>query len=85
MKLILAACNAATSAALPQLQEELRVPVVGVITPEAHAAVQATRNRRVGLMATQATVEAGRYARARAHARRRARSSSPWPARAWCR
>src|SRR5213594_4223218 len=62
VKLILAACNAATSAALPQLQEELAVPVVGVITPEAHAAVQATRNRRVGLLATQATVEAGRYA-----------------------
>jgi glutamate racemase len=62
VKLILAACNAATSAALPQLQEELRVPVVGVITPEAHAAVQATRNRRVGLMATQATVESKRYA-----------------------
>ncbi len=62
VKLILAACNAATSAALPQLQEELELPVVGVITPEAHAAVQATRNRRVGLMATQATVEAGRYA-----------------------
>jgi glutamate racemase len=62
VKLILAACNAATSAALPQLQEELAVPVVGVITPEAHAAVQATRNRRVGLMATQATVDSGRYA-----------------------
>jgi glutamate racemase len=61
VKLLLAACNAATSAALPQLQEELEVPVVGVITPEAHAAVQATRNRRVGLLATQATVEAGRY------------------------
>src|ERR1700751_1495246 len=62
VKLILVACNAATSAALPQLQEELTVPVVGVITPEAHAAVQATRNRRVGLLATAATVEAGRYA-----------------------
>src|SRR5262245_1188620 len=62
VKLILAACNAATSAALPQLQEELALPVVGVITPEAHAAVQATRNRLVGLMATQATVDAGRYA-----------------------
>src|SRR5262245_7469129 len=62
VKLILAACNAATSAALPQLQEKLTVPVVGVITPEAHAAVQATRNRRVGLLATQATVDAGRYA-----------------------
>jgi glutamate racemase len=63
VKLIVVACNAATSAALPQLQEELTVPVLGVITPEAHAAVQATRNRRVGLLATQLTVEAGRYAR----------------------
>jgi glutamate racemase len=62
MKLIVAACNAATSAALPQLQERLAVPIVGVITPEAHAAVQATRNRRIGLLATEATVKAGRYA-----------------------
>src|ERR671914_2864873 len=62
MKLIVAACNAATSAALPQLQERLAVPLVGVITPEAHAAVQATRNRRIGLLATEATVRAGRYA-----------------------
>src|SRR6266516_1611576 len=61
VKLILVACNAATSAALPELQSELTVPVVGVITPEAHAAVQATRNRRIGVLATQATVSAGRY------------------------
>jgi glutamate racemase len=61
VKLILVACNAATSAALPDLQARLQVPVVGVIAPEAHAAVQATRNRRIGLLATQATVSAGRY------------------------
>src|SRR3989454_6384481 len=61
VKLILVACNAATSAALPRLQEELTVPVVGVITPEAHTAVQTTRNGRVGLLATEATVSAGRY------------------------
>ena len=42
VKMIVAACNTATSAALPELQEGLAVPVVGVITPEAHAAVQAT-------------------------------------------
>src|SRR4051794_10114086 len=63
VKLIVVACNTATSAALPQLQEELSVPVIGVITPEAHAAVQATRNRRIGLLATQLTGNAGRYAR----------------------
>jgi glutamate racemase len=62
VKLIVVACNAATSAALPALQEELAVPVVGVIAPEAAAAVRATRNRRIGLLATQATVTAGRYA-----------------------
>jgi len=61
VKLIVAACNSATSAALPELQERLSVPIVGVITPEAHAAVQATRNRRIGLMATEATVSSGRY------------------------
>ena len=62
VKVILVACNAATSAALPELQERMQVPVVGVITPEAHAAVQTTRNRRLGLLATEATVAAGRYA-----------------------
>ena len=62
VKLIVAACNAATAAALPLLQERLAVPVVGVLAPEAHAAVQATRNRRVGLLATEATVRSGRYA-----------------------
>jgi glutamate racemase len=62
VKLIVAACNSATSAALPELQEELELPVLGVLTPEAHTAVQATRNRRIGLLATQATVAAGRYA-----------------------
>jgi glutamate racemase len=61
VKLIVVACNAATSAALPDLQASLEVPVVGVIAPEAAAAVRATRNRRIGLLATQATVGAGRY------------------------
>ena len=61
VKLIVAACNSATSAALPALQEQLSVPIVGVINPEAHAAVQATRNRRIGLLATEATVASGRY------------------------
>jgi glutamate racemase len=62
VKLILVACNAATSAAFPGWQEPLPLQGGGGITPEAHAAVQATRNRRIGLMATEATVAAGRYA-----------------------
>jgi glutamate racemase len=61
VKLIVVACNTATSAALPQLQSALAAPVIGVLAPEAHAAVQATRNRRVGLLATEGTIASGRY------------------------
>ncbi len=62
VKLIVSACNSATAAALPALQQSLAVPVVGVLAPEAHAAVQASRNRRIGVLATEATVASGRYA-----------------------
>jgi glutamate racemase len=62
VKLVVAACNSATAAALPDLQRTLAVPIVGVIAPEAHAAVLATRNRRIGLLATEATVASDRYA-----------------------
>jgi glutamate racemase len=65
-KLVVVACNAATSAALPSLRRELdgRVPVVGVVGPESRLAVQATRNGRIGLIATPATVASGAYERA---------------------
>jgi glutamate racemase len=61
VKLIVAACNSATAAALPVLQERLAIPVVGVLVPEARAAVQVTRSRRVGVLATEATVASRRY------------------------
>jgi glutamate racemase len=69
-KLLVVACNSATAAALPALREELerRVPVVGVVRPESRLAAAATRNGRVGLIATPATVESGAYARALAEA-----------------
>jgi glutamate racemase len=61
VKLVVVACNSATAAALAELQRTLAVPVVGVLQPEAHAAALATRNRVVGLLATEATVSSGRY------------------------
>jgi glutamate racemase len=64
VKLILAACNSATAAALPELQERLSVPVVGVLAPEARVAVQTTRTRRIGVLATEATVASRRYTHA---------------------
>ncbi len=69
-KLLVVACNSATAAALPSLRRELagRVPVVGVVTPESRLAAAATKNGRVGLIATPATVASGAYARALAEA-----------------
>jgi glutamate racemase len=65
-KLLVVACNAATSAALPVLQEELegRVPVVGVVGPESRLAAAHTKNGRVGLLATPVTVASRSYERA---------------------
>jgi glutamate racemase len=72
-KLLVVACNTATSAALPALRERmaqttLGIDVLGVVQPGAVQAVAATTNGRVGLMATPATVASGAYASAIAKA-----------------
>jgi glutamate racemase len=63
VKLVVVACNTASAAALTWLQRRLEVPVLGVMAPEARAAVQASRTRRIGLLATEATVASGSYQR----------------------
>ena len=65
-KLLVVACNTATAAALPALQRRmmettLGLDVLAVVRPEAAAAVAATRNGRIGLLATPATVRSGAY------------------------
>jgi glutamate racemase len=61
--MLVVACNTATAAALPALQEALTIPVIGVIEPGARAAVAATRGR-VGVIATEGTVKSKAYTRA---------------------
>jgi glutamate racemase len=61
VKLIVIACNSAAAAALPQLQSTFSTPIVGVVMPGARAAVQETRSRRVGILATEATVRSNAY------------------------
>jgi glutamate racemase len=73
IKLLVVACNSATAAALPVLRERmlqttLGVDVLGVVQPGAVQAVAATRNGRIGVMATPATVASGAYAAAIADA-----------------
>lgn len=60
-KLIVIACNTASAAALRMAQKEFDVPVIGVVEPGARAAVHATRNRRIGIIATQGTVSSKAY------------------------
>jgi len=64
VKMLVVACNTASSVALPALEERFSLPVVGVIEPGARRALQLTRNRRVGVIGTEGTVKSGAYARA---------------------
>ena len=62
VKMVVIACNTATAAGLALAQMEFDVPVVGVVEPGARGAVRMTRNRKVGVIATQATVDSAIYA-----------------------
>ncbi|BCJ37601.1 glutamate racemase [Actinocatenispora thailandica] len=61
VKMLVIACNAASSACLHDARERYRVPVVEVIRPAVRRAVAATRNGRVGVIATRMTVTSGSY------------------------
>lgn len=64
IKLLVIACNSAASAALDEARRRYDVPIVSVIEPAARAAVAATRNRKIGVIGTVATVASGTYAQA---------------------
>lgn len=63
-KLIVLACNTATSVALEQVRDESTVPVLGVIRPGAAAAIASSARRAIGVLATTGTVRSGAYVRA---------------------
>lgn len=63
-KLVVAACNTATAAAVEGAPLDFAVPVVGVIAPAVAAAVRATRNGRIGVIGTVGTITSGAYDRA---------------------
>jgi glutamate racemase len=61
VKALVIACNSASSACLRDARERYDVPVIEVIAPAVRRAVAATRNGRVGLIATAMTVASGAY------------------------
>lgn len=63
-KVIVVACNTASALGVPRLRETLRIPVTGVIEPGAQAAVEATRNGKIGVIGTRATIASRAYEKA---------------------
>ena len=61
VKLVLVACNTASSLSLDFLKRCFRVPMIGVIEPGAREAVSTTRNSRIGVIGTRATISSGAY------------------------
>jgi glutamate racemase len=60
-KLIVVACNTASAYSLPVIRKMVDVPVIGVVEPGAGAALRATRNNRIGVIGTRATIDSGAY------------------------
>ena len=69
VKLLVVACNTASAVALPALRDALPIPVVGVISPGAIAAADATRSGKVAVIGTQGTIASGAYQAALERAR----------------
>lgn len=62
-KLVVIACGTVSSNCLEELQAENEIPIIGVVEPTVRRAVSVTGNRRVGLIATRASVNSGAYQR----------------------
>lgn len=64
VKAVVVACNTASSIAIPALREKFTVPVIGVILPGADMAVKETKNGRIGVIGTRATISNQAYSKA---------------------
>lgn len=56
VKTIVVACNTASAYALDALEQETDIPIIGVVKPGAKTAAEVTRNGRIGVIATEATI-----------------------------
>ncbi|MFA5165568.1 MAG: glutamate racemase [Candidatus Omnitrophota bacterium] len=61
VKLVIIACNTSSAIGLPFLGKYFSVPIIGVIKPGAKAAMRSTRNGRIGVIGTRATIASGAY------------------------
>jgi glutamate racemase len=64
VKIVVVACNTSTAIALGRLKENLAIPVIGVIEPGVRRALKSTKNKKIGVIGTEATIQSGAYTRA---------------------
>lgn len=63
IKAVIMACGTASSVSLPQIESEYDIPIIGVVKPASVAAVSATKNGKIGIIGTSATVKSRSYER----------------------
>jgi len=61
VKAIVVACNSVSSNSLEELKDRFEVPIFGVVIPGAEEAANVSRNKKVGVIATSATIRSGAY------------------------
>ena len=61
VKAIVVACNTASAFALDTIEKELDIPVIGVVKPGAIAAIETTKNKRIGIIGTEGTIKSKLY------------------------
>jgi len=61
VKMVVVACNTASSVAVPFLQKITKVPVIGVLIPGSWAAVNQSKNKKIGVIGTRGTINSKSY------------------------
>ncbi len=61
VKLIIIACGTASSVALTSVRDKFKTPIIGVVDATAEAAVRATKNKKIGVIGTNGTINSGAY------------------------
>ncbi len=64
IKLLVVACNTASSVSIPSLRAEFDIPVLGVIEPGAKKAVEVTNKDKIGVIGTPSTINSSAYTKA---------------------
>ncbi len=61
VKAIVIACNTASALALEEIRLEMDIPIIGVVKPGVKAAMESTKNKKIGIIATEATINSNIY------------------------